>query len=136
MRNGFNLSSFLPGDMNKCNAALVDFLQFQESYNTLCLSPDKKFKESKSSKFRWFRFLGHPLHHHIIITIIDISIGERSISEWIVSTHSLLLGVLARHDMCPKFYTTGFSGQKFYIIKVRNVRHCSLTIQMHKCIQY
>ena len=31
------------------------------------------------------------------------------------------------YDICPFFYTTWFSGQKFYIVKVRYLRHCSLT---------
>ena len=34
-----------------------------------------------------------------------------------------------RHDICPKFYTTGF-----YTVKVHNLRHCST--KQRKCIWY
>ena len=28
-----------------------------------------------------------------------------------------LMARAARHEICPKFYTAGFSGQKFYTLK-------------------
>ena len=37
-----------------------------------------------------------------------------------------------RHDICPNSYTTGTSCHKFYTTEVRNLRHCSLTINAFK----
>ena len=47
---------------------------------------------------------------------------------------SIWLRMCIRPVNCPKFHNAGFSGQKFYIVKVRNLRHCSLTTYQHKCI--
>ena len=40
---------------------------------------------------------------------------------------------LIRHDICQKFYTSGFWGQKFYTVKVRNTALFThdLTAYMH-----
>ena len=40
----------------------------------------------------------------------------------------------SRHDICPKFYTTGISGQTFYSANMCNLQHCSITAR--KCIKY
>ena len=37
----------------------------------------------------------------------------------------------SRHDICPKFYTTEFSRQKFYTTEVRNLRRYDSTAEMH-----
>ena len=43
---------------------------------------------------------------------------------WLRQRTSLTLFV--RYNICKKSYTTWFSGQKFYSVKVRNLWHCSL----------
>ena len=42
--------------------------------------------------------------------------------------------VLCRHEICQNFYTTRFSGQKFYTQKVRKLGLFLLTIKQQKCI--
>ena len=39
-----------------------------------------------------------------------------------------------RHEICQTFYTTGFSGRKFYTLKVHALRLFLLTIKQCKCI--
>ena len=41
-----------------------------------------------------------------------------------------------RHDICLTFYTTEFSRQNLYTVKLRNLRHCSLTSRNALYINY
>ena len=43
-------------------------------------------------------------------------------------------GPLSRLEICQKFYTTEFSGQKFYTLKVRTLRLFFLKKKQRKCI--
>ena len=40
----------------------------------------------------------------------------------------------ARLEICQKIYMTGFSGQKFYTLKVRNLQLFLLKKKQRKCI--
>ena len=51
---------------------------------------------------------------------------ESGVNTWIFFLHRV------RHDICPTFYTTGFSSQQ--LKKVRNLQHCVLTTKQRKCI--
>ena len=42
-----------------------------------------------------------------------------------------MIPVISDMTFVQLFYTTGFSGQKFYIVKVCNLRHCSLKAQQN-----
>ena len=44
------------------------------------------------------------------------------------------LSCLSRHEICQKFYTTRFWGQKFYTLKVRLLHPFLLTMNQPKCI--
>ena len=44
------------------------------------------------------------------------------------------MSCLSRHEICQKFYTTRFWGQKFYTLKVRLLHPFLLTMNQPKCI--
>ena len=49
---------------------------------------------------------------------------------------SSFVGVIFRHDICPKINNARISGQEIYTVKVHHLGHFSLVIKQSKCIIY
>ena len=87
--------------------------------------------------------IGHFLFSIHFICLIFVAkhssvIGQGECGGCHSDTHIRLLARIHSHihrlEMCQKFYTTGFSGQKIYTLKVPKLRLFLLKKKQRKCI--
>ena len=60
--------------------------------------------------------------------MVPLTLPEQLIAQLNCFKNTAGQSASPRHDMCPIFYTPGFSGPRFYTGKQRNLRRFSFTI--------
>ena len=70
-----------------------------------------------------------------VLIVLQVNILD-SLLDYCIGIHPSFVEalLLARHENCQFFYMTIFSGQKFYTLKVCQLRLFLLTIKQRKCI--